>query len=241
HDPANKRGRPRGSSDTDRLQDSLQRENDEFLRKIDENMKKVLKGLVKNQVKEQVSPYLSEMELKKILIEKMEGNKFIQRSDEQRNLYKALVEAYETDKAILDTYGDSTILKRRREDDDQEGPSAGSNRGSKRQKEGGEHASASTPSEKATEGAGGSTTGSQSRQMSASESAFAEEPMQTTCQMEETPNPVFETGADDQPIVQTSTHPEWFSQPKGDHLHRIVLGIQLCQLLKKMLNHGSAI
>nr|GFC72842.1 hypothetical protein [Tanacetum cinerariifolium] len=106
---------------------------------------------------------LSKMELKKILIEKMEGNKSIQRSDEQQNLYKALVEAYEADKAILDTYGDSTILKRRREDDDQEGPSAGSNRGSKRQKEGGEHASASTPSEKATEGAGRSTTWSQSR------------------------------------------------------------------------------
>nr|GFD47630.1 hypothetical protein [Tanacetum cinerariifolium] len=87
------------------------RENDEFLRNIDENMKKVLKGLVKNQVKEQVSPDLSEMELKKILIEKMEGNKSIQRSNKQRNLYKALVEAYEADKAILDTYGDSTILK----------------------------------------------------------------------------------------------------------------------------------
>nr|GFB67202.1 hypothetical protein [Tanacetum cinerariifolium] len=96
-------------------------------------------GQVKNQVKEQVSRILpqieesvnatleaevltrsshssrtsyaividlSEMELKKILIEKIEGNKSIQ---------------------------DSTILKRRREDDDQEGPSAGSDRGSKRQ------------------------------------------------------------------------------------------------------------
>nr|GFB75782.1 hypothetical protein [Tanacetum cinerariifolium] len=129
---------------------------------------------------------LSEMELKNILIEKMEGNKSIQRSDEQRNLYKALVEAYEADKAILDTYGDSTILKRRRVDDDQEGPFAGPNRRSKRQKEGGEQASASTPSEKATKCAGGSTTGSQSRQRSASESAYAEEPVQTTCQMEET-------------------------------------------------------
>nr|GEZ63891.1 hypothetical protein [Tanacetum cinerariifolium] len=38
-----------------------------------------------------VAAVLSEMELKKILIEKMEGNKSIQRSDEQRNLYKALV------------------------------------------------------------------------------------------------------------------------------------------------------
>nr|GFD26601.1 hypothetical protein [Tanacetum cinerariifolium] len=36
----------------------------------------------------------------------------------------------------------------------------------------------------------------------------------TTCQMEETPLLVHETGADDQPIVQTSQHPEWFSQPR---------------------------
>nr|GEX24779.1 hypothetical protein [Tanacetum cinerariifolium] len=157
---------------------------------------------------------LSEMELKKILIEKMEGNKSIQRSDEQRNLYKALVEGYDADKAILDTYGDSTILKRKREDDDQEGPSAGSDRGSKRQKEGGEHASASTPSEKATESASKPTKGSQSGQLSASESASTKEPVQTTCQMEEPPHPVFETGADDQPIIQTSQHPEWFSQPR---------------------------
>nr|GFA43858.1 hypothetical protein [Tanacetum cinerariifolium]GFA44354.1 hypothetical protein [Tanacetum cinerariifolium] len=100
--------------------------------------------------------------------------------DEQQNLYKALVEAYDADKTILDTYGESTILKRRREDDDQEGPSAGSDWG----------------------------------QLSASESAFVEEPVQTTCQMEEPLNLMFETGIDDQPIVQTSEHPEWFTQPR---------------------------
>nr|GFD36169.1 hypothetical protein [Tanacetum cinerariifolium] len=44
-----------------------------------------------------VAADLSEMELKNILIEKMEGNKSIQHSDEQRNLYKALVDAYESD------------------------------------------------------------------------------------------------------------------------------------------------
>nr|GFD27694.1 hypothetical protein [Tanacetum cinerariifolium] len=49
----------------------------------------------------------------------------------------------------------SAILKRRREeDDDQEGPSVGSDRGSKGRREGGEHASASTPSEPATRSAG---------------------------------------------------------------------------------------
>nr|GEX65201.1 hypothetical protein [Tanacetum cinerariifolium] len=101
---------------------------------------------------------LSEMELKKILIKKMEGNKSIQCSDEQRNLYKALVDAYEADKIILDSYGETVILKRRRDDDDDqdEGPSAGSDRGSKRRRE----------------------------------------------------------GAEDQPIIQSSQHPEWFSQSK---------------------------
>nr|GEX13778.1 retrovirus-related Pol polyprotein from transposon TNT 1-94 [Tanacetum cinerariifolium] len=232
---------------TDRLQYSFQRENDEFLRTIDENMNKIIKGQVKSQVKEQVSRILprieesvnaqleakvltrsshssrtsyavaadlTKMELKKILIEKMEGNKSIQRSDEQRNLYKALVDTYEADKTILESYGDTSILKRRRGDDDQEGPSAGLDRGSKRRREGGEPKSASTPSEPATRSARKSKTRTQSRHMSASESAFAEEPVQTTYQMDEPLHPVFEKGAEDQPIVQTSQHPEWFSQPR---------------------------
>nr|GEY33812.1 hypothetical protein [Tanacetum cinerariifolium] len=234
---------------TDRLRDSYQRENDEFLRTIDDNMKRIIKKQVKSQVKEQVSKILprieqsmnaqleaevltrsshssrtsyaiaadlSETELKKILIEKIEGNKSIQRSDEQRNLYKALVEAYESDKIILDTYGERVILKRRRDDDDDqgEGPSAGSDRGSKRQREGKEHESASAPLESATRRAGRFTIGSKSRQASAIESTFVEEPVQTTSQIEEPSHSVFETGAEDQPMVQSSQHTEWFSQSK---------------------------
>ncbi|GJY08404.1 hypothetical protein Tco_0375458 [Tanacetum coccineum] len=37
----------------------------------------------------------------------MESNKSIYRSNEQKNLYKALVDAYKSDKLILDTYGDT--------------------------------------------------------------------------------------------------------------------------------------
>nr|GEW00143.1 hypothetical protein [Tanacetum cinerariifolium] len=186
---------------SDRLRDEAQAENEEFLKTIDENMQKI----IKEQVKEQV----------KILIEKMEGNKSIHRSNEQRNLYKALIEAYESDK-ILDTYGDIVTLKRRRDDDadkDKE-PSAGSDHGSKRRRERKEPKSASAPKEKATKSAGKSTQGSKSRQTSASESATTEEPMQTTHEMEEPSHPEFETGADDQPIPEPSQHPEWFSQQK---------------------------
>nr|GEX96133.1 hypothetical protein [Tanacetum cinerariifolium] len=79
---------------------------------------------------------LSEMELKKILIKKMESNKSIHQSDEQRNLYKALVDAYECDKIILNTYEDTVTLKRHRDDADKdEEPSAGSVQGSKRRRE----------------------------------------------------------------------------------------------------------
>nr|GEY11964.1 hypothetical protein [Tanacetum cinerariifolium] len=145
-----------------------------------------------------VTADLSKMELKKILIEKMEGNKSIHRYNEQKNLYKALVEAYKSDKIILDTYGDTFMLKRHRDDDadKDEEPSAGSDRGSKRRREGKEPESASAPKEKATRSAKKSTQGSKSRQMSASESTIAEEPMQTTHEMDEPSHLEFETDRD---------------------------------------------
>nr|GFB77718.1 hypothetical protein [Tanacetum cinerariifolium] len=136
--------------------------------------------------------------------------------NKSRNLYKALVEANESDKIILDTYEETVTLKRRRDDDadKDEEPSAGSDRGSKRRREGKEPESASAPKEKATRSTGKSTQGSKYRQTSASESATTEEPIQTTFEMEEPSHPEFEIGGDDQPIVESSQHPEWFSQQK---------------------------
>nr|GEW24805.1 reverse transcriptase domain-containing protein [Tanacetum cinerariifolium] len=227
----------------DRLRDEAQRENEEFLKTVDENMQKIIKEQVKEQVSKSlprieqavneqleaevltrsshssktsyvVAADISEMELQKILIKKVEGNKSIQRSDEQRNLYKALVKAYESNKIILETYKETVTLKRRHVDyaDKDEEPSAGPDRGSKRRIEGKEPESASAPTETATRSAGRSTQGSRSRQASASESALADEPMHTTSQMEEPSHPEFDTGAEDQPIIQSSQHPEWFSQ-----------------------------
>nr|GEY86883.1 hypothetical protein [Tanacetum cinerariifolium] len=213
---------------SDRLRDEAQRDNDEFLKIVDENMQTIIKEKVKEQVKVQVSKILprieqavneqleaevltrsshssktsyavvadlSEMELKKILIEKIEGNKSIQRSDEQRNLYKALVEAYESDKIILDTYEETVTLKRRRDDDadKDEEPSTGPDRGSKRRREGKEPESASALTKTATRSAVRSIQGSKSRHVLASKSALVEEPMQTTSQMEEPSYSDFDT------------------------------------------------
>nr|GEX55156.1 hypothetical protein [Tanacetum cinerariifolium] len=166
---------------SDRLRDEAQRENDEFLRTIDENIKKIIK-----ETSYVVAADLSEMELKKILREKMEGNKSIQRSDKQRNLYKALVDAYEADKILLDTYEEMVTLKRTRDDEDKdEEPSARSDRGSKRRREGNEPESARAPTKTATKSASRPHKGLD-----------------------------LDRRADDLPIILSSQHHEWFSQQR---------------------------
>ncbi|GKB28043.1 hypothetical protein Tco_0867444 [Tanacetum coccineum] len=178
---------------SERLRDEAQAKNADFVNKLDDNIKKIIKNQVKEQVKAQVSKIfpktektaneqlkaeiptrsshesktsyavatnLSDLELKKILIDKMESNKLINRSNEQKNLYKALVDSYESDKLILDTYGDTVSFKRCRDDEDKdEEPSAGSNRVSKRRRAGKEPKSTSAPKEKTSKASGKSTEG----------------------------------------------------------------------------------
>nr|GEW75567.1 hypothetical protein [Tanacetum cinerariifolium] len=111
----------------------------------------------------------------------VDNEEFLKNLD--KNIQKIITEQV---KIILNTYGDTITLKRRRGDDanKDEEPSAGSDRGSKRRREGKD------------------------------ESATAKEPMQTTHEMEELSHPEFEIGADDQPIAEPSQYPEWFSQQK---------------------------
>ncbi|GJS78238.1 hypothetical protein Tco_0728119 [Tanacetum coccineum] len=99
--------------------------------------------------------------------------KSIHRSDEQKNLYKALVDAYESDKLILDTYGDT---------------------GSKRRRSGKEPESTSAPKEKTSKTSGNSYEGSKSQHKTAGESAQTEEPMHTTKDLEEPAHQEFEIG-----------------------------------------------
>ncbi|GKE66637.1 hypothetical protein Tco_1520798, partial [Tanacetum coccineum] len=231
-----------------KLRDKAQAKNEDFLNKLDDNIKKIIKDQVKEQVKAQVSKILpkimktineqlkvevmtrsstesktslaiaanlSELELKKILIDKMESNKSIHRSDEQKNLYKALVDAYESDKLILDTYGDTVSLKRRKDDEDKdEEPSAGSNRGSKRRRSGKEPKLTSAPKEKTSKTIGKSTEGSKSQHKSAGESSHVEEPMHTAKDFKKPAHQEFDIGAtEDQSDKETSQHPDWFQKP----------------------------
>ncbi|GJY49205.1 hypothetical protein Tco_0439161 [Tanacetum coccineum] len=233
---------------SEKLRDEAQAKNEDFLNKLDDNIKKIIKDQVKEQVKSQVSNILPkiektvneqleakvmtrsstesktslaiaanlfELELKKILIDKMESNKSIHRSDEQKNLYKVLVEAYESDKLILDTYGDTVSFKRRRDDEDKdEEPFVGSNQRSKRRRARKELESTSTPQENTPKTTGKSTEGSKSQHKSTGESAHAEEPMHTTKDLEEPAHQEFDIGAtEDQSNEETSQHLDWFQKP----------------------------
>ncbi|GJS14480.1 hypothetical protein Tco_0408952 [Tanacetum coccineum] len=197
--------------------------NQQFLDSIDDGMKKIIKEQVKKEVSKiipkveklvtdqlesevlvrsskeantshAVAANLSELELKKILIDKMEANNSINRSDIQRQLYKDLVEAYEADKILLDTYGDTVSIKRPRDGaDDDEEPSAGTDRGSKRSRSGKEPASTSAPSETTTKTAGQPT-----------DTDVSERPADQE----------FETGVQDEQAEEEVQHlPDWFQKP----------------------------
>ncbi|GJR68343.1 hypothetical protein Tco_0014408 [Tanacetum coccineum] len=98
-----------------------------------------------------IAANLSELKLKKILIDKMENNKSIHRLIQQEALYKAL-------------------------DEDKE-PSAGSKWGSKRRRAKKEPESTSAPKEKTSKSSGKTKEGSRSHQKSIDKSAQAEEPI----------------------------------------------------------------
>ncbi|GJR60533.1 copia protein [Tanacetum coccineum] len=78
---------------------------------------------------------LSEFELMKILMDKMEETKSYQVADYKKELYEALVKSYNTDKDLFNSYGEVFSLKRGRDEKDKDqDPFAGSDRGTKRRK-----------------------------------------------------------------------------------------------------------
>ncbi|GJY36859.1 hypothetical protein Tco_0422237 [Tanacetum coccineum] len=96
---------------SNKLKEEAQAENEEFLNQRSPNQP---------QTSYAVAASLSEFELKKILIYKIDENKSMNRSDVQKNLYNALIESYNSDKDLFASYGDVVTLKRGRDDQDKD-------------------------------------------------------------------------------------------------------------------------
>ncbi|GJX77869.1 hypothetical protein Tco_0324680 [Tanacetum coccineum] len=200
---------------SDRLRDEAQAENEDFINTLDENMRKIIKRQVKEQVKEQVSKILPKIE--KLVNDQLEAEVLTRSSNQAKTshaktLYKALVDAYETEKDILETYEDTVTFKRRQDDEDEdEEPSAGSNRGSKRRKSRKEPESTSAPKEKTSKSSGKSKKWSKSHQKSTGNSAQAKEPIHADEALEGPAHQEFDTGfTKDQPFDETPQHHDWF-------------------------------
>ncbi|GJT01808.1 hypothetical protein Tco_0822977 [Tanacetum coccineum] len=219
---------------SNKLREEAQAENQDFLNSLDSNMKRIIKEQVKAQtskimtkVKKYVTQTLGaevlvrltnqpqtsyvvassllELKLKKILINKIEENNSIDRSDVQKNLYRALHEAYNSDKDLLSSYGEVVTIKRGRDDQDKdEEPFAGSNRRSKRQRSGKEESSkeATQKESKSTSASKGTT---RSPPKSSGKSVQEEEHDPRVDDLEEPFHQEFDTGNDDVSPVREAT------------------------------------
>ncbi|GJS78476.1 hypothetical protein Tco_0728357 [Tanacetum coccineum] len=78
---------------------------------------------------------LTEFELKKILIDKIDKSESYLAAPKHRECYEGLIKYYDLDKTLFSTYGKVYSLKRSQKDKDKdEDPSAGSDRDLKRRK-----------------------------------------------------------------------------------------------------------
>ncbi|GKE14399.1 hypothetical protein Tco_1421976 [Tanacetum coccineum] len=126
------------------------------------------------------SASLSEFELTKILIDKMEKNKSYDKANYKKKLYDALVESYNTDKDLFDSYGEVFSLKRSRDEKDKDQyPFAGSDRGTKRKKLSKDAESSRDSRSKEKKSSSTSKDASQSQHNSSGKSTHAEKPCHT--------------------------------------------------------------
>nr|GEW54557.1 hypothetical protein [Tanacetum cinerariifolium] len=186
---------------SNKLREEPQAKNQEFLNQVDSTMKATIKEQVQAQVSKimpQIEKYITESLGAEILIDKVETNKSINRSDIQKDLHNALVESYNTNKDIITSYGGVVTLKRGRDDQDKdEDPSAGSNRWLKRRKSGKEAESSKEPKNKESKSTSSSKIASRYQPKSLIKPAHAEEHDQKVVDLKDQPHQEFNTGNDD--------------------------------------------
>ncbi|GKE14270.1 hypothetical protein Tco_1421847 [Tanacetum coccineum] len=117
---------------------------------------------------------LTEFELKKILLDKMQKSQSYRGAKEHKELYDGLVKSYKLDKDLFESFGKAYSLKRGCEDKDKdEDPLAGSNQGLKRRKKSKDNEPSKDP--KSKESKSSSSKGTKSHLKSSGKSAQAEE------------------------------------------------------------------
>ncbi|GJV13629.1 hypothetical protein Tco_1355170 [Tanacetum coccineum] len=159
---------------------------------------------------------LSEFELTKILMDKMEEHKSYLRANYKKEIYDALVKSYNTEKDLFETYGEVFTLKKNQDNKDKDqGPSAGSDRGTKRRKSSKDAESSRDPKFKESKSTSSSKGTSLSQHKSSSKFAHAEETSHTVDDSGVQQNQEFNTGNnDEQPDDEGASKVDWYKKPK---------------------------
>ncbi|GKC73461.1 hypothetical protein Tco_1119344, partial [Tanacetum coccineum] len=131
---------------TTEFEKKAQAEKEKYIDIIEKSVKEIIKDEVKSQLPQilpkEISDFatsaaasLTEFELKKILLDKLEKSKSYRAAEQHRDLYDVLVKSYQLDKDLFDSYGKTYSLKRSYEDKDKdEDPLAGQDQGLKKRK-----------------------------------------------------------------------------------------------------------
>ncbi|GJR66718.1 hypothetical protein Tco_0012783, partial [Tanacetum coccineum] len=156
---------------------------------------------------------LTEFELKKILVDKIEKSKSYQAAPKHRELYDGLVKSYNLDKDLFSSYGNVYSLKRDREDEDKdEDPPTGSNQGLKKRKTSND---AELPKgSKSKESNSSSSKGTKPQAKSSGKSTQVEEPVFEAADTEMQQDQGSKFGhAVDKPNGEAAPKSDWFKKP----------------------------
>ncbi|GJV37026.1 hypothetical protein Tco_1409503 [Tanacetum coccineum] len=181
---------------------------------IKDEVKSLLPQILPKEVSYFATPVIQKFELKKILLDKLEKSKSHRAAEVHRNLYDALIQSYQLDKDLFDSYGKAYSLKRSHEDkDNDEDPPAGPDQGLKKMKKSKDFEPPKSSTSKDSQSSSSKCTKSQSK--SSGKSAQVEEPVFETTHTDMPQEQGDDMGnTEDQPNVKEASKYDWFKKPE---------------------------
>ncbi|GJY54231.1 hypothetical protein Tco_0445895, partial [Tanacetum coccineum] len=155
---------------------------------------------------------LTEFELKKILLDKMEKSESYLAAPEHRDCYDSLKKSYDLDKDFFFSYDVYSLKRSRKDKDKDEDPSAGSDRGLKKRKLSKD--AEPTTGLKKKDSTFGSSKGTKSQSKSSGKSVQSEEPVFEVADSDMPQDQEGNMGDnEDEPRKETASRRDWFKKP----------------------------
>ncbi|GKC70805.1 hypothetical protein Tco_1116688 [Tanacetum coccineum] len=155
---------------------------------------------------------LTEFELKKILLNKMEKSESYLTAPKHRDCYDGLKKSYALDKDLFYSYDVYSLKRGRKDKDKDEDPSAGSDRGLKKRKTSKD--AEPTTGQKKKDSTSGSSKGTKSQPKSSGKSVQSEEPVFEVADSDMPQDQEGNLGDNEnEPRNETASRRDWFKKP----------------------------